>query len=98
MQECRSNLEERDSVNPKYVIEAGTSHSPATPITSLSSSLAGQSVTNTMASNIDEDLPPIAGSRYKWGLAGKKEKNQLGNKENELDQMMMTMPQQMMRN
>ena len=44
----------RDSVNPKYVIEAGTSRSPPTHTPSLSSSVASQSAVNTSASSIDE--------------------------------------------
>ena len=49
----------RDSVNPKYVMEAGTSHTPTTPVPSPSSS-SGGSASNTTASReseVDEESP-----------------------------------------
>ncbi|KAL9976002.1 hypothetical protein ACROYT_G013231 [Oculina patagonica] len=52
----------RDSVNPKYVIEAGTSStsSAATPVPSPSFSLADESAVNTSNSSIDESEQEIA--------------------------------------
>ena len=49
----------RDSVNPKYVMEAGTSHTPTTPVPSPSFS-SGGSASNTTASReseLDEESP-----------------------------------------
>ena len=83
----------RDSGNPKYVVEAGTSH---TPVPSLSSSLAGQSRTNTATSSqqseIDEEAP-LSQALARSGIRGKKVKTQLETRENELD--LRTMSQQM---
>ena len=49
----------RDSVNPKYVTEAGTSHTPTAPVASPSSSLTGSASNTTVIweSAVDEESP-----------------------------------------
>jgi len=73
----------RDSVNPRYVIEAGTSRSPATHTPSPSSSVASQSAVNTSASSIDEteldENLPLETARDKSAGQRKKGKEPVGN-------------------